>query len=149
MSEVLSYEDLYDLLRIEKASADLEKLDLKDLYKIASYFKAKEDLLKQQEVSTAFSSTKARAKIQLEIDNAMQMLKDLFERREAKVINRAVFSIRSESKLKDTTNMLEHEEELYNALLDLLAKNKKEFFELIEAQKKQIITAEPEKKEEA
>ncbi len=148
MVNMLSYEDLYELLRAEKSSADLEKLTLNDLTKITSYFKAKEDLLKRQEVSTAFFSTKARVKIQLEIDNAMQMLRDLFERREAKVINRAVFSIRSGSKLKDTTNMLEHEENLYNALLDLLSKNRKAFFDLIEKQKAQIITVEPEVEKE-
>ncbi len=135
MVDAYSYEDLYELLRIERASADLEKLELKDLEKIAAYLKAKEELLKKQEISTTFFSTKGRVKIQLEIDNALQLLKDLFEKREGKVVNRAMFSIRADSKLKDTTNMLEHEEELYNALLELLQKNKESFFTIIETQK--------------
>lgn len=146
MTDALSYEDLYELLRAERASADLEKLYEPDLNRIATYLKAKEEILNQQDASASFASTKNRAKILLEIENAMQIIKDIFERREQKVINRAIFSVRSDSNLKDTTNMLEHEEKLYNRLLDLFEENKKTFFKLIEEQKAKIVL-EPVKEE--
>jgi len=123
----LSYEDIYELLRAEKYSADLQPLKPEDLAKIKEYFKLKEEMLKKQKASTIFFDRSKRDKILIEIENAWRALKDLYERREKKVINRALFS--SRTKLRDSTNMLESEEKLYNALIDLLRKNHVDFFE--------------------
>jgi len=132
MVEAFTYEDIYELVRAEKFSTDLQVVKLADLEKIKAYLTAKHDLLnKQQQDMTVFSSQK-RAKLHLEIDNARRALKDLYERRERKIINRAFFSTRSDSQLLDTSNMLANEEQLYKVLVDLLSRNKEKFFALLE-----------------
>jgi len=125
----ITYEDIYELLRAEKYSADLQPLKPQDLEKIKEYFKLKEELLKKQETSGTFFDRSKRDKIMTEIENAWRALRDLYERREKKIINRALFSSRSNFKLKDSTNMLAFEEKLYSLLIDLLKRNYKEFFE--------------------
>jgi len=148
MEETFSYEDIYELLRVERASSDLQLMDIKDLAKIRDYIKAKKDLLDKQDSSTSIFSSQKRAKIQLEIDNALRALRDLYERRERKVINRAILSIRTDSKLKDTSNMLESEEKLHNILLTVLQDSKDKFLNLIESKEEIILKKTPESEEE-
>lgn len=123
----ISYEDIYELLRAEKYSTDLQPLKPQDLIKIKEYFALKEEMLKKQKSSSVFSDRSKQDKIMVEIDNAWRALRDLYERREKKIINRSLFS--SRTKLKDSTNMLATEEKLYSILIDLLKRNSVEFFE--------------------
>lgn len=123
----ITYEDIYELLRAEKYSADLQPLKPQDLIRIKEYFKMKEELLKKQKSSSVFSNRSKQDKILTEIENAWRALRDLYERREKKIINRALFS--SRTKLKDSTNMLASEEKLYSILIDFLKRNNVEFFE--------------------
>ena len=125
----ISYEDIYELLRTEKYSADLQPLKHQDLIKIKEYFELKEEMLKKQKSSTVFFDRSKQDKIVIEIENAWRALRDLYERREKKIINRALFTSRTNFKLKDSTNMLASEEKLYSLLIDLLRRNNIEFFE--------------------
>ncbi len=124
-----TYDDLHELLRTEKNSADLQELDEATIENIKSYFRAKKALLAKQEEEGTFSSNKQRKQIEAEIDNAKLVIKDLYETRERKVINRAMYTVRAGSKLRDTTDMLPQEEEMYNALLEMLSSKRKGFFE--------------------
>ncbi len=126
---MFSYEDLYELLRAEKLSTDLQPLRKEDLKKIADYLKMKENLLLSQEESVSLLSAQKRAKIQIELDNARRTLKDLYEKRERKVINRGVVSVRSGLGMRDTTNMLKHEQELYETIISLLSASSTSFFD--------------------
>ena len=130
--EAFTYEDLYELLRTEKFSTDLDEIKKGDLHRIQAYLKTKEVLLKKQEDTTSILSSQKKIKIQQEIDNAIRALKDLYEIRERKIINRAVYGARTDDTFKDTTNMLENETELYEQMLEILRDQKEIFFKLIE-----------------
>lgn len=123
----ITYEDIYELLRTEKYSTDLQPLKQQDLIKIKEYFELKEEMLKKLKSPSIFSDRSKKDKVLTEIENAWRALRDLYEKREKKIINRALFS--SRTKLKDSTNMLASEEKLYTVLIDLLRKNNIEFFE--------------------
>ncbi len=112
MVETFNYEDIYEISRNEKFSSDLQELTKEDLRKIKEYFKEKEKGTQGQNQSTNLFATHNRAKVQIEIGNASRVIKDLLERRERKLINRAVFNSRIENSIRDTSNMLEIEEEL-------------------------------------
>ena len=119
MVESFSYEDLYELLHAEKAATDLQGLTPEQLGKIREYFEAKKALLYKERTSEIFDRSK-RDKLRIELENARRALKDLYEKREKKIINRAMFTARSAFKLRDTTNMLPSEQELYDKLVELL-----------------------------
>jgi DNA replication initiation complex subunit (GINS family) len=132
MVEAFTYEDIYELLRSEKFATDLEEIKPLYLARIQAYIKAKNELLDKQEDSTSILSSQKKIKIQQEISNALRALKDLYEIRERKIINRSLYSVRTESDFKDTTNMLENEIELYTQLLVVLRDQKESFFKLLE-----------------
>lgn len=132
MVEAFTYEDIYELLRSEKFASDLEEIKPEDLARIKIYLQSKRELLKKQANSTDILSSQRKIKIQQEIDNAVRVLKDLYEVRERKIINRALYSVRTGSQFKDTTNMLKNEIKLYENLLKVLKNQKQEFFKLIE-----------------
>ena len=110
MSDAFNYEDIYELFRNEQYSSDLQTLTINDLKKIKKYFEEKNSETKNQDQSLNLFSTHNRAKIQVELSNATRIIKDLLERRERKVISRAVFNSRSDDSMRDTSNMLTVEE---------------------------------------
>ena len=131
MVDAITYEDIHELLRNEKNNADLQSLDREILDNVKEYLKAK-NLLLEQQPKDIFSDVKQRAKILTEIDNAKQVLNDLFEKRERKIINAALYTVRTNSKLKDTTNMLASEEELYKSFIKLLSEDRAKFIQLVD-----------------
>ncbi|MEM4714276.1 MAG: hypothetical protein QXQ79_01905 [Candidatus Nanoarchaeia archaeon] len=122
-----SYEDLYEILRAEKYSTDLQPLDLSQIKKITTYIKTKEEFLVRQK-ENEFDD--AIEKVKIELENAKRALKDLYDKRERKVVSRAIFTARGGFKFKDTSNMLVCEEKLYTSLLELFKQSATEFFEL-------------------
>jgi DNA replication initiation complex subunit (GINS family) len=130
--EPFTYEDIYELLRAEKFATDLEEIPKNDLARIKAYLKSKEELLKKQEDATSILSSQKKIRIQQEIDNAIRALKDLYEIREKKIINRSIYGTRTGSQFKDTTNMLANEVNLYEQLLTVLHNQKEIFFKMID-----------------
>jgi len=116
--ENFTYEDLYELLRAEKYSTDLQSLNSEQLGKIKQYLDAKRTILLKDKGSD-FDRAK-RDKLRTELENARRAMKDLYEKREKKIINRAMFTARMAFKMRDTTNMLPSEQELYDRLVDVL-----------------------------
>ncbi len=130
--EVFTYDNIYDMLHSEKFNSELQSISNEDLSKISKYLQDKQRLLDKQEESTQIFSSQKRVVIQIEIDNALRALKDLYEFREKKIISRAVFSVRGGTLVKDTTNMLTHEIEFYNLLTQIIPQNRDAFFKLLE-----------------
>ncbi len=141
MSDNLTYEEIYELLMKEKNSTDLQALDEKTLEKIRNYFASKDDLASKQKESTGFFNSKKQERIASEINNAKRALKDLYEKRERKIINRALFSVRTNSKVKDTTNMTNNEIKLYKNLIVELQNSNKEFFDNLSNKKPKELKA--------
>jgi len=129
MAAEFSYEDLYELMRAEKYSTDLQPISAEQFQKIRRYFKTKEEFLEKQKEGLF---DEALEKVKVELDNAKRAIKDLHEKRELKVIHRSLFSAKSSFKFKDTTNMLISEEKLYFALLEMLKRSGVEFFEVLD-----------------
>jgi DNA replication initiation complex subunit (GINS family) len=132
MVEAFTYEDIYELFRNEQYSSDLQTLTSTDLKRIKLYFEEKNDETKNQDQSLNLFSTHNRAKIQVELSNATRVVKDMLERRERKVISRAVFNSRSNDSMRDTSNMLNAEEQLYDTLINLLRVSRKSILETID-----------------
>ncbi len=123
-----TYEDIYELLRMEKYSTDLQLVKLEDLRKVKEYFETKRGLLAKQTKDSEFYDKSKKDKLKTELENARRALKDWYEKREKKLLSRATFTARTDFKLRDTTNMLPSEEKVYLKLLDVLKENYSGFF---------------------
>jgi len=114
-----TFDDIYELLRAEKFSTDLQPVSDEQLKKIHNYFEIKKALLQKQKESDLFDKS-TRDKLRSELDNARRAVKEFYERRERKAINRAIFTARTSFKIKDTTHMLQNEHVLYESLVKVL-----------------------------
>ena len=116
MVEIITYETLYDLLRKEKVSGELQALDKGFLEKMLNYLKEKQKLLESHEKKASFTIDIKKA--QKELENIRRMFRELYERREHKLLTLAAFDSRSKS--QDTRNMLEEEKRMFTEIVSAL-----------------------------
>ena len=115
---VITYETLYDILQREKDKTDLQKLEPSFFNDIISYIKDKKKLLESKEDSIFAKEERKKAERQLE--NIHKIVKDIYEKREKKIIGMALDKSRTKSNLIDTTALLKEEKALFDAFTSVL-----------------------------
>ncbi|MBS3144423.1 DNA replication complex GINS family protein [Candidatus Woesearchaeota archaeon] len=93
MDEVITYEKLYDILRKEKYAQELQKID-KDFFRsVVEYLKEKEAIAESQKGKESIFSAEAESTIK-QVSNIKKLIKELYEKREYKIIQLAMFASR-------------------------------------------------------
>ena len=116
--DVITYERLYDILRAEKFNQDLQKLPENFVQSVRSYLDEKTRLLARQKEKSSSIFHSEIASTERQLENVKKIVKELYDRREAKILQSALFSARSSSKV--VHNVLDYEKEFYNAMVDLI-----------------------------
>lgn len=112
----ITYETLFDILRKERSRDELQLLDKLFWRHVVDYLKDKSD---------GSNSYAEAEKMRLQLQNIKRIIKEVYERRERKIMNLAVNTIRSDdSAFVDTQNMLLEEKKLFEETLSLLNKYK-------------------------
>jgi len=127
MTEVITYETLYEILRKEKYNQDLQNIDKEFFKKVATYLDEKERLITQAPKDSAFSKEIEATRKQVE--NAKRLIKEIYERRENKILQLAMLYTRSQARSMPT--LLPEEDELYKAAVALFTKYRNEILENI------------------
>jgi len=120
---MITYQEIYDMLRKEKyneALADLPKRFLKDL---SAYISEKRKILTRESSSNLFSDTIRMTRKQL--DNTLSVIKELLAIRERKVLNLAFAAAQTGVSKRDTENLFNHEKELFDLAVKKLEDNQK------------------------
>ena len=125
---MITYQEIYDLLRKEKYSESLIKLPNNFFEEIALYLKEKKSVVERK--GDMFSDTVRMTRKQL--DNALSIIKEIISIREKKVLNLAFAAALTGISKRDTTNLLKHEEELFESVTKKLEQNKKIIAETFE-----------------
>ncbi|MDD5331342.1 MAG: hypothetical protein PHE43_00785 [Candidatus Nanoarchaeia archaeon] len=113
MAEVIiTYETLYEILRREKFREELQKLNETFFQDIINYLKDKKTILESQQTKVSIFTSVESSKTKKQIENTLKILKELYERREAKIIRMATFSSRSEEN-SEVDSLLPEEKQLY------------------------------------
>src|SRR3989344_2016845 len=120
-ADVITYEELYEILRMEKFRTDLQKLPNNFLETVKNYLEEKSRIVEKQKASPMFLSELSSTQRQLE--NVRKIIKEIYDRRETKILQNAVFS--SQSGARELPNLLEHEKEFYDSLLETLSSFRK------------------------
>ncbi len=93
MNEIITYEKLYDLLRKEKSTQELQKID-KDFFRsVVDYLKEKEAIAESQKGKESIFSGEADTTVK-QVANIKKLIKELYEKREYKTIQLAMFASR-------------------------------------------------------
>jgi len=116
----ITYETLYEILRREKTRDELQKLNQGFFSDVAKYLKEKEEFLEQSRKKEDMFSNEEKDKVDKQIENIRKILKDLYEKRERKIIKASLDVSRTPSINIDTSVMLKEEKEFYDNILNLL-----------------------------
>ncbi|RJQ16862.1 hypothetical protein C4573_02240 [Candidatus Woesearchaeota archaeon] len=127
---VITYEVLFDLLRREKNREELQEL-VPDFYEqVLAYLEEKQKMVTHD--SEVFGNEKAK----IQIANIKKIVKELYERRERKIINLALYKSRVKSNLIDTRALLHQEKDFFNDLTLLLNQTRETMLDTVLLMKK-------------
>ncbi len=115
---VITYETLFEILKREREMSDLQKLEPDFFGNAIIYIKDKKKIMEAKGDSPFASEEKKKTERQL--DNIYKIIKELYERREKKIIMLAFDKSRTRSNLIDTTALLKEEKVIFEALTSLL-----------------------------
>lgn len=117
----ITYETLFELFTREKNREELQKLDQNFYDALVSYLKEKKGSAENPMFS---DEEKARARRQVE--NIIKIIKELYDRREKKILFMALNKARTNSSVIDTSSLLDEETVLFNSVVSVLLKNREE-----------------------
>lgn len=115
---MITFSDIYEAMRKEKYSEQLQPLPKKFLVESSEYFNEKKDFLSKEE--DLFSDVALRNKKKLE--NAMVSFRDLLRIRKKKILNLAFVASEVGINKKDFENLLSFEKDLFEEIVKSLEK---------------------------
>jgi len=116
----ISYETIFELLRIEKNRDDLQELSGTFFDDVLAYSREKQQIIDESRAKQDIFSATERDKVSTEMSNIRRILKELYERREKKVINMALNMSRTRSNIIDTSKLMKEEQMLFDSLVSTL-----------------------------
>ncbi len=117
---VITYETLFELLRIEKNREDIQKLEDSFFDDVIGYIKNKRESAVPDDGQTSLFTPSDKDKTRLELDNIKKILKDIYDRRERKILNTALTKARTGATVVNTSNMLTSEKLLFDYMSSIL-----------------------------
>lgn len=122
---VLTFELLYEILRREKSREELQKVDGDFYSRFCNYVKEKESLLQDALRKSDVFSIGERDKLQLQLKNIQKVGRDLYDRREKKIIEMALNSVKVSASMVDTSCLLSEEELVFQSLVEVFTRSRK------------------------
>ena len=113
----ITYETLFELLKREKDTADLQKLELSFFDNFVEYLNEKKDMMNKDDALFSYDEKK---KVEKQIDNARRLIKEIYERREKKILNIALIKSRTKSHVIDTSSLLDNEKKFLEEIEKVL-----------------------------
>jgi len=117
---IITYETIYERLRKEKYEPELQKLSETFFQDVIEYLKEKQSIVETQKSQDSIFSKEAE-KTEKQVQNIKKILKELYERRENKLIQLALFSSRTNTPL-EVSNLLPEEIDFFNAINKLFSR---------------------------
>lgn len=124
---MISYNDLYEILRKEKYSEQLQPLPQKFIEEFSTYVSDKTSA--QSEKQDPFANSVAKAKKQLE--NAISLFKELILRRKKKILSLVFVATETGIMKRDYENMLSLEKQTFDKLTKAFEDNDKELNKIL------------------
>jgi len=120
-NKMVSYQEIYDLLRKEKYSEQLQQLPDNFLKEVSIYLNEKKSIVDKDQGSL-FSDTQKITRKQFE--NAVSLVNELLAVRGKKVLNLSFTAAQTGVSKRDTETLLNHEKELFENVVRKLEENK-------------------------
>jgi len=122
---MITYNDLYDALRKERYSEELQVLPKKFIFEVAEYFNEKKSTNEPKDDFFSDATIKSKKKL----ENAIGIFKELLLRRKKKILNLAFVASETGISKRDFENMLPFEKELFESIVKALEKTEQSLSE--------------------
>ncbi len=116
--DMITYNDLYEALRKERYSDELQVLPKNFISQVAEYFNEKKNTPDQKDDFFSDATLKSKKKL----ENAIGIFKELLLRRKKKTLNLAFVASETGISKRDFENMLAYEKELFESVVKALEK---------------------------
>ncbi|MBU1975867.1 MAG: hypothetical protein KKG59_05675 [Nanoarchaeota archaeon] len=141
----ISYETLFDILRREKNREELQELPTTFFQDVLAYLTEKQSILEKAAASSdSIFASKEKDSVRIQLENVRKILRELFERRENKLIRSAQDKARTGLEVNSSC-ILPEEKEFFESFVVLLRESRNSTVESVLSLKKAGI---PVKKEE-
>ena len=117
----VTYETIFEMVRREKNRDELQKMEPTFFHDIESYVAEKMSALQVAQTTLTVFADEERAKLQKQLENVKTLIKELYERRERKILNMALIRSRTQSTIVDTSALLEEEKAFFTSLCTTLS----------------------------
>ena len=117
---IITYERLYELLRLEKYHPELQPVDKDFFEKTVQYISEKRATLSTHEHKDSIFAAQSIQKTRKQLENIQKILSELYERRESKILQLAIFCSRTQAPIQNQDKMLPEEKILYTSLVETL-----------------------------
>jgi DNA replication initiation complex subunit (GINS family) len=121
-SMAITYETLYEILRSEKNKEELCELDEVFYANVLGYLKEKTRILDEASSKSDIFALGEKDNTQIHLENIRKIIREIYERREKKIINMALNKSRTNSDIIDTSNLLNPEKKFFATLTGLFDK---------------------------
>ncbi|MBS3115091.1 DNA replication complex GINS family protein [Candidatus Woesearchaeota archaeon] len=119
----ITYETLFEILRREKNQDDLQKLDPKFFDELDEYVEEKNNSLNEKPRLDQFMEgyENEQNAIKIQLTNIRKIIRDIFDRRERKIMEMAINKAKTGSNIIDTSALLPQEKDFFNAQIKLIS----------------------------
>lgn len=114
----ITYETLFEMLRLEKNREELQKIDPEFFSHVLTYLREKLQILNASKQTIFGDEQQENTRRQLE--NVKKIIKELYEKREKKLMMMALVKSRTKSSVMDTSSILKEEQHLFSQLVNTL-----------------------------
>ncbi len=121
----LTYETLFEILRREKNRGELQELDNTFFNDFSEYLLEKSEIIEHENEQSKLFGEQEKLKTLNELANIKKIIKELYEKRERKIVDLVINKSRTNSTIASNPNLLPEEEPLHDALLKVLDENRK------------------------
>jgi DNA replication initiation complex subunit (GINS family) len=119
----ISYDSLFDLVRREKSREELQKIEDSFYTDVAQFLTFQE----RNMMNLPHGNEYEKAKIQL--NNMKKLLRELYEKRERKIINLVLYKVKSGTSLVDLSPLLPEEQVFFEKTYQLLMQGRESIIE--------------------
>src|SRR3989344_3584182 len=137
MTSVITYENLYEILGKEKYSPEIQAIDKNFYQQLIQYLEEKKAIIESQKNKDSIFANEIQ-KAQIQLDNLKKTIKELYERREKKIIDLAIFASKMKDK-PDMNNLLTEERVFFSHVLEILNMHRKGVLNNVLASKMPIL----------
>jgi len=130
---MITYNDIYEALRRERYSEQLQQLGKNFVKEVSAYLKDKKSI--SEKSGNIFNDAVSKTKKQFE--NAVSMFKELMLRRKKKLLNLAFVATETGISKRDYENMLSFEKELFDKIMKNMEEGDKKLTTLLNGQEQE------------